>query len=71
MWRARPQDGEANAALERLIAKALGIAASRVRLARGASARIKALEIDGMDAAAVDQALVSIAPPEPSEPPEG
>jgi uncharacterized protein YggU (UPF0235/DUF167 family) len=48
--RPAPADGAANEAVRRLIASQLGIAASAVRLASGASARIKALEIDADEA---------------------
>ena len=46
--RAAPVEGKANAALEKLIAKALGLAASQVAVARGGVSRIKALEVEGM-----------------------
>ena len=46
--RAAPEGGEANAALEALVAKALGIAKGRVSVARGAAARMKTLEIEGV-----------------------
>jgi uncharacterized protein len=49
---APPSEGEANAALIRLIAKALDVAATRVTLAAGAGARVKRLTIKG-DAAAL------------------
>jgi len=48
---APPTDGRANAALEKLIAKALGLAPSKVRLASGASSRTKTLSIEGADPA--------------------
>lgn len=51
--RAPPEDGKANAALEALIAKALGIAKGKVRVVRGQTARMKALEIDGVSEADV------------------
>ena len=47
--RAAPVDGEANAALEALLAKAMKTPRSSVRVARGASARIKTVEIDGLE----------------------
>ena len=50
-------DGRANAALERLIAAALGLAPSAVRLTSGASARVKTLQISGADEAAVRSRL--------------
>jgi len=55
--RARPVDGGANAALERLIAGALGRPRSAVRVVRGGQGRLKALEIDGADAADLARAL--------------
>jgi uncharacterized protein YggU (UPF0235/DUF167 family) len=55
--RAAPVEGEANAALEALIAKALGVARSRVSVARGTTQRLKTVEIEGVDAAAVEAAL--------------
>ena len=45
--RAAPSDGEANAALVRLMAKALGVASRDVTLVAGATARIKRLEVAG------------------------
>jgi uncharacterized protein (TIGR00251 family) len=45
--RAPPFEGEANAALVRLMAKALGVAARQVSVAAGASARIKRLQVAG------------------------
>jgi uncharacterized protein (TIGR00251 family) len=45
--RAAPSEGEANDALVRLMAKALGVAPRQVTLAAGATARIKRLEIAG------------------------
>ena len=44
---APPTDGRANTALERLIADALGLAPSAVKLSAGAGARIKTLTIEG------------------------
>lgn len=46
--RAAPEKGEANAALEKLLAKALGVPKSSVQVARGATARLKTIEIDGV-----------------------
>lgn len=48
--RAAPADGEANEAVRRLIASELGLAPSAVRLASGAAARIKTLEIAAEEA---------------------
>jgi uncharacterized protein (TIGR00251 family) len=50
---APPESGKANAAVCRLVAKALGVPKSAVRVVRGESARDKLLEVDGADAAAV------------------
>ncbi len=43
--RAAPADGEANAAVVRLLARALGLATGRVTLVSGATSRVKLLEI--------------------------
>ena len=45
--RAAPEDGKANAALTALIAKAYGVAKTDIAVARGASSRMKTLEIEG------------------------
>lgn len=45
--RAAPEDGKANAALEVLIAKAFGVAKSKVTVSRGQTARMKTLDIEG------------------------
>ncbi len=45
--RAAPSEGEANAALVRLLAKAVGVPPRDVALAAGATARIKRLTISG------------------------
>jgi uncharacterized protein len=45
-----PADGEANRAVIRLVARALGLAPSSVELMTGARARRKRLRIDGIDA---------------------
>jgi uncharacterized protein len=58
--RAVPSEGEANAALIKLMAKALGVAPRQVTLAAGATARIKRLTIAG-DATALAAALEKIA----------
>jgi uncharacterized protein len=51
------EDGKANAALIALIAKAVGRPASGVRIVSGATARVKTLEIDGLDLEAVAAAF--------------
>ncbi len=43
--RARPHDGEANAAVLALLAEALGIAASRLQMLRGATGRDKLVRL--------------------------
>jgi len=45
---APPVEGEANAALEKLIAKSLGRSAGAVRVVSGQGARVKQLEIEGV-----------------------
>ncbi len=51
--RAAPTDGQANAGLLILIARTLKIPKSDVALARGASARVKTLEITGLSEAEI------------------
>ena len=43
--RTKPEDGKANAAVLALLAEALGIATSRLRLLRGATGRDKLVQI--------------------------
>lgn len=57
--RALPQDGEANEALVRLIAKALHIPLASVRIEAGASGRVKTLSLGG-DPDALRAALTSL-----------
>jgi uncharacterized protein YggU (UPF0235/DUF167 family) len=45
--RAAPADGEANAAVEAVVAKWLGLPGSRVTVAKGHKSRVKMLEIGG------------------------
>ena len=52
-----PVDGKANDALLRLLAKALGVAPSRLTLVSGARSRTKMIDIDGMPADDVRIAL--------------
>lgn len=59
--RAAPEDGAATAAVARVIAEALGVPASRVTLAAGATARLKTFRVDG-DAEALAAALVRAVP---------
>jgi uncharacterized protein YggU (UPF0235/DUF167 family) len=58
--RAVPEDGKANAALCRLIAKALGVPPSRVEVVAGATGRIKRVAVSG-DVAALTVGLEKIA----------
>ncbi len=46
--RARPVEGEANEALIKLLAKALGLAKSAVVLQRGGQSRTKMIEVEGL-----------------------
>ena len=55
--RAAPMEGEANAALEALLARALFRPRSSVRVVRGGSARVKQVEIDGVEEASLQAAL--------------
>ncbi|MFT3732559.1 MAG: DUF167 family protein [Hyphomicrobium sp.] len=54
--RALPEDGEANRALEELVARWLGVAKQSVSLAKGGKSRIKSLRISG-DPGVLDQLL--------------
>jgi len=45
---AAPTDGKANDALVRLLAKALGLAPSRLAIVSGASSRTKIIEAEGL-----------------------
>jgi hypothetical protein len=53
--RAAPADGAANSALVRVVARALDVAPSRVRIEHGATARRKRVVVDGADPAAVSE----------------
>ncbi|HEY6693016.1 MAG TPA: DUF167 domain-containing protein [Solirubrobacteraceae bacterium] len=50
---APPVDGRANAALCRLIAKAVGVAPSRVEIVRGHGSRDKVVRVTDVDAGAL------------------
>jgi len=54
---APPVAGEANRALCRVLARRLGIAASRVEIVRGERARLKVLAVSGIDAAELTAAF--------------
>ena len=57
--RAAPHEGGANAALGRVLAKALGVPPSRVEVVGGAASRIKRVKAVG-DAAALGAALENL-----------
>jgi uncharacterized protein (TIGR00251 family) len=57
--RAAPSEGEANAALIKLVARALGTAARDVSIVGGATARLKRVKIAG-DAARLSMALAKL-----------
>jgi len=54
---APPEGGKANAAACKVIARALGIAPSRVTVARGAGSRQKSLRVEGVDQRRLKAAL--------------
>lgn len=45
---AAPTDGQANEAVRKLLAKALGLAPSRLSLVRGDTSRSKVFEVEGL-----------------------
>lgn len=55
---APPEDGKANARVVDVVAAFLSVPRSRVQIVRGETARQKELRIEGVSAAAVDEALV-------------
>lgn len=57
---APPVEGEANRAVEALLARALGIAPSRIRVVRGERGREKLVSITGLDDADVRSRLASV-----------
>lgn len=61
--RAVPEDGKANAALEKLLAKWLGIAARDVSIGAGATSRLKQVKISG-DPEALAMKLAALGSPE-------
>lgn len=54
---APPLDGKANRALCKLIAKRLGVAPSRVAIARGEKSRDKLVRVEGLDSAVLQRTL--------------
>ena len=68
---APPVDGEANRAVATLLAKALGVAPSSVRVVQGERGRDKLVEITGVAEEDVRSRLASRSPAPRSEPPLG
>ncbi len=62
---APPVDGAANTALCRLVAKATGVAPSRVTLVRGHKSRVKVVRVEGVTDAAARAAIGASFPPRP------
>lgn len=54
-----PEGGKANAAVERVLAEALGVPKSAVSVVRGHASRIKQVEIEGIDESRMDEAFGS------------
>lgn len=52
-----PEGGRANRAVEAMLAAALGLERRRVRVVAGAAARLKQVEIEGLDGAEVERRL--------------
>ncbi|MBI1404983.1 MAG: DUF167 domain-containing protein [Caulobacter sp.] len=55
-----PVDGEANAALEKLLARALGLSRSSVAITGGQTARVKQVRLDGVT---LDEVRARLSPP--------
>jgi uncharacterized protein len=62
---APPVEGAANEALCRLVARAAGVAPSRVSVVRGARGRQKVVRIDGLDEATARARIGAGCPPSP------
>ena len=56
---AAPEKGKANEAIVRVLADALGIKASQIELAGGASARHKKFRVSGLSAAELEQRIAA------------
>ncbi len=54
---APPEDGKANAAVCKVLAKALGVPKSAVRVTRGETSRHKTVEVEGVEQSAVEDAI--------------
>jgi len=65
-WRARiaapPERGRANEALCKLLAEALAVPRSSVRVVGGRSARAKVVEIDGLELLEIERKLTEASP---------
>ena len=57
---AAPEGGKANAAVEALLAAAVGVRKTAVRVASGRTARRKRIEIDGLDRAELERRLAEL-----------
>ncbi|MGV9006953.1 MAG: DUF167 domain-containing protein [Brevundimonas sp.] len=58
--RARPVEGEANAALLKFLAKTLGVSKSAVTLHRGGQSRLKRVLVEGLDDDAVRAKITAL-----------
>ena len=58
--RARPVEGEAHAALIKLLAKSLGVPKSAVSLDRGGQSRTKMISVDGLTDAELQDRLTDL-----------
>lgn len=54
---AAPEGGKANAAVEKVLAQRLGVARSAVSVVRGHAARIKTMEVQGLDTERIAEIL--------------
>jgi len=54
---APPVEGEANAALEKLLSKVLGLSKSQIKVASGTTSRLKRVQIDGLSQAELEARL--------------
>ena len=57
---APPEDGRANAAVCRVIAKWIGVRASRVTIIRGERSRDKIVRVEGVGRDALERALIEL-----------
>lgn len=55
-----PADGEANRAVLRLVARAIGVPVSRLTLASGERSRRKRVTVEGIDAVELDRRLAAL-----------